>query len=220
MDRRDPWREIIEGGRGAPPRYSIVILACLVGTLIVGMFEESQPWLDWLRLGPELWERGCVWKLVTYAFVSYGGVGLKTILPIALIYWFSTELEGWIGRDRTRMLILVGVPLAGALAAGGQLAAASVGLAPCKHPFWMMQGQQVLLALVVGAYAACNRRAALKRLQFLFGLTIPSRWLVWVQLGWALMAFASTRDVAGFIGIATATGWGWWVAIRAEMSRT
>jgi hypothetical protein len=78
----------------------------------------------------------------------------------------------------------------------------------------MMQGQSVVLALAMAGFAAHSRWSTVSHTTLLFGLPIPSRWLVPLQLVVATGGFVSTRDLGGLVGIATASAWGLRMARR------
>jgi hypothetical protein len=211
--------EFIGGGRGRPPLF----LAVLIGSLFVGcfleLFIELRGWLETLRLSSGVWERFELWRLVTYGWVGAGTLSPITLIEIVLVYWFATELTVWIGSRRTQLLLVGGVPLAGAAATAVQWLWTASGGSQCADPFVMMQGQRIVIAVVVAAFASCNRGVIIKRLPFFFHLPIPSRWLIPLQLLWALMVFANTRDLAGFAGVVLATALGW-VGANAGGSRS
>lgn len=207
--RRDPWQELIEGSRGPPPTFLSVLVVCLTAGCIASLFVEIRPWLEILRLTPAVWEHGELWRLVTYGFVGSQGLGPTTVLQLACVYWFGLELCVLLGAGRARALVFSAIVGCGIVASIAQFAWEMLGGPRGGAPFRMMQGQHVVLAACVAAFAARNRHATLSRLRLLFGLTIPSRWLVPLQLGWALIELGLTRDFGGFVGIVAATAWGW-----------
>jgi hypothetical protein len=214
VKQRDPWAELISGARGPAPLFLTLIVASLVIGCIGELFEQARPWLELARLHPAVWERGEVWRLVTFGFVGYGQLGLTTVLQIACVFWLGLELSACIGERRTRVLLLGAIVISGLTAAVAQHLVELMGIPRGDHPFEMMQGQRIVLAICVASFAAVNREVNITRLRLLYGLTIPSRWLIPLQVGWALIELGLTRDVGGFSGLMTGTLVGWWGASR------
>ena len=209
MFERDPWSEVIGGGRGRPPRSIAILVGVLGAGVVADAVVELHPLLEGLRLSSAVWERGEVWRLVTYGLVGTGGISAWAAFELLLVYWFSMELVGWIGLSRTRVLVLGGIVVAGTAATAAQAisdALGGPGFPPA--PYWMMQGQSVVLALVTAAFATHARWTRVAHTRFFWGLPIPTRWLVPLQLLFAAGGFAATRDLGGLVGIATATVWG------------
>jgi hypothetical protein len=219
--QRDPWAELISGSHGPAPRFLLVVVCLLLAGCIANLFEETRPWVALARLSPAVWEQAETWRLVTFGFVGAGALGPTTVLQIACIFWLGSEICTSIGPQRARIL-LIGAVFGGGLAAtGGQVLGELGGLPRCAEPFEMMQGQRIVLAVSVAAFAAGNRQVNVTRLRLLYGLAIPSRWLIPLQLGWALIELGLTRDFGGFVGLAVGTLMGWWGASsgRAERAR-
>jgi hypothetical protein len=75
---------------------------------------------------------------------------------------------------------------------------ASLAGAGAALPFVLMQGQRMLLALMIAAFATLNAHATI---YFLFVLPIQARWFLWIEILIAFIAFLATGDFAGFVGI-------------------
>ena len=164
-------------------------------------------------LSPAIWTRGELWRLVTYGFVGTGSIGAALVLQIACVYWFGFELCVWLGEKRARVLVLAAIVGSSVLAAAAQFAWDELGGHTSATPFSMMQGQRVTLAATLAGFAARNREGTVSRLRLLYGLTVPSRWLVPLQLGWAVVEFGRTQDLGGLVGIVVATALGWRIAM-------
>ena len=52
--------------------------------------------------------------------------------------------------------------------------------------------------------------------KFLFGLPIPTRWFVPLQVAVAVLGFAATADLGGMVGLLAATAWGMFIAGRSQ----
>ncbi|MEM6989092.1 MAG: hypothetical protein AAF721_01300 [Myxococcota bacterium] len=205
---RNPWREFIAGGRGAPPAFLAVLLGTLGAGCLADTFWELRPLVDGLRLSAAVWEHGEFWRLVTYGCVGWGGLSVWSLLQLVLVYWLSMEVIVWLRVKRARIVLLGGVAVSGCAAVVAQIVSDGAGGPVSAMPFWMMQGQQVLVAIALASFATCNRHATIAHTPFVLGLPLPVRWVVPLQMAYATAAFASTRDIGGFVGIAVATVWG------------
>ncbi len=205
---RDPWREFLAGGRGRPPPFVLALLLTLAAGCVADSFWELRPVLEALRLSPGVWERSEVWRLVTYGWVGSGGISAWSLLHLVLVYWLLMELVARGGLRRTRIVLLGGIVIASSAAVAAQIVSDASGGPHCALPFWMMQGQSTVTAIAIASFAAANRYSTVAHTPFLFGLRVPSRWLIPLQLLYALASFAATRDVGGLVGIVTATVWG------------
>lgn len=210
MHRRDPWRELVDGLGSSPPRWLIALMGVLVAGLVGQYLDALAPYVAALRLAPEVWEDGQLWRLVTYALMGSGSLSLWGLSTLVLLYWLLIDTLRVLGRARLRAMMLGGVLAASVGATVAQFASDQVGGPGCDWgPFWMMQGQTVLIAVLVASFAARNRGSTLSHVTLMLGLRIPSRWLVPIQLIGAAIGLVTTGDLGGFIGIATASYWGW-----------
>lgn len=200
-------RELAFGGRGRPPGFLVALLVLLGVGLVAESFEELDPLVAWLRLDAAVWERGQLWRVVTFGVVGVGGIGLWTAVQLAMVYWFGMELCTTIGARRTRVLAFGGIAIAG-------VAATLVGfvLAVAGHAgpfaFAMVQGQHAVLAVLLPAFAVRHRHSVLVDTQLLLGLPLPTKWLIPIHLIGVAATFAALRDVAGLAGVLAATAWG------------
>lgn len=208
MFQRSPLRELAASARGRPPRFLAALLATLATGLLADAFFELRPLVELLRLDAAVWERGQLWRLVTFAFVGEGGLGLWSVVQLALIYWFAMELCVFIGERRTQVLVLGGIAIAGVTAASVQFAWEVGGGRSSEFAFAMVQGQRCVIAILLPAFAVRHRHSVLVETHLLFGLPVPTKWLIPMQLIGALASFAALRDVGGFAGVLAATWWG------------
>lgn len=207
MIERDPWRETVTGARGRPPDFVVALLVLLGAGMIADAFVELRPLVAWLRLDPAVWQHGQLWRLVTFGLVGEGGLSLWGAMQLVVIYWFTVELCVLMGAARVRVLLLGGIVIAGSAAVLTQLAWEGVGGERSPFAFWMVQGQRIVMAIVVPAFASRHLHTTLET-PLLFGLPIPSRWLIALQLLFALATFAALRDTGGMMGVLVATVWG------------
>ena len=207
--RRNPWQEVL-AGLGNPPTFLKLLLVSLSIGCLADVMAPLRPWVDYLRLDPAAWERGEVWRIVTYGFVGRGGISAWVILQLVLVTWLVQQLVVWVRLRRARTILLGGIAVAGVSAALAQAASNQFGGPSCDFaPFWLMQGQNVIIAIGLAAFCASNRHSTVSHTPYVYGLPIPTKWLVPLQLLMALGGALSTGDVGGFVGIAAATAWGW-----------
>jgi hypothetical protein len=183
------------------PKDIIVLLAVLFATFSLQFFPWTHfiPALLYLNQTVFL---GQIWRLATYQFVGYGGPSLWFILVLLMVFWFGRDVFWRLGRRRFwRLLIWAGVG-AGLAATIMQLVLILLKLTiPEPLMFILMQGQSMLLAILIAAFANLYGEATIL---FMFIIPIKARWFIWLEILFAFIGFLGTRDFAGFIGISTA----------------
>lgn len=209
MFRRNPWQEVI-AGLGEPPPFLKILLLSLALGCFADTVDSGRMVVEHFRLGPEVWQQGELWRVVTYGFIGQGGISAWSMVQLVLVYWLVQQMVTWLRAPRARNVLLGGVVFAGATAVLAQVVSNLLG-GPVSHwgPFWMIQGQGVLIAIGLASFAANNRYSTVSHTPFLFGLSIPTRWIVPLQLLMAVGGTMSSGDVGGFAGVVAATAWGW-----------
>ena len=194
------------GPSGTPPRDVIAILAVLFVTFSCQFFASTAivPWLLWLS--PSVWQRGFVWQLATYPFAGIGQPGLGIVFEFLVLFWFSRDVFLDIGRRRFWRLILPGALIAGAAALAVELLVVTWGAAGAAD-LSMMQGQRILLALLIASFAVLHREATI---YLFFVLPVRAAWFPAITLLVAFLGFLQTHDIGGLVGIGTATAFAWW----------
>ncbi len=198
------------GLAGPPPRDLAAILAVLFVTYTLQFFAATALVPALLRLTP-LVLRGFVWQLATYPFAGYGPASLWFLFELLILYWFGRDVFLGLGRRRFWQLIAwaaigAAVVAVATLALATLLANRSEGLGLAFPPgghFPLLQGQRVLLAIFIAAFATANRRATIL---LFFVLPIEARWFLGIEILFAFVGFLQTGDFAGFLGICTAVG--------------
>jgi len=141
--------------------------------------------------------------VATYPFIGYGG-GIFFLISLIFLYLFARDVFLGLGRRHFWRLVLaaaIGSALVALLAdALGRLA----GFA-APEPFSLMQGQLVLWAVFVAAFATANRGATI----YLIIFPIEARWFLALEILIAFIGFLQSRDFAGFLGICAAVGIGY-----------
>ncbi len=209
MYSRQPGRFTLPGfggPSGPPPRDVIAILAVLFVTFSCQFFDSTEVFAALMRLSPAVWQSGFVWQLVTYPFAGIGQPGLGIVFEFLILFWFARDVYLDLGRRRFWRLIL---PAAIVAAVAALLADLLAGLAGGLMPagFTLMQGQRVLLAILIASFAALHRDATI---YLFFVLPIRAAWFPAITMLLAFLAFLQVRDLPGFVGLAVATGFAWW----------
>jgi hypothetical protein len=168
------------------------------------------------RLTPAVWQRGFLWQLLTYPFAGVGAPSLWFLLALLMVFWFGRDVFWQVGRRRFWRL-LVGVAVAaGAVALAVQLLAGRPpaveelllgrrGL-PGGIDFPLLQGQNMLLVILVAAFGTLNRQATV---YLMFVLPLQARWFLPLEILFAFLGYLATKDLAGFLGISAAVGTTW-----------
>ncbi len=214
-----PVRPTFGGLTGPPAPHLVALLAVLFATYSLQFFAPTA-WLPaLLRLTPAVWQQGFVWQLVSYPFAGYGPPSLWFLLELLILFMFGNQVCWHLGR-RGFWRVLLGVTV---IAAGAAvLVALLIGVGPTT--FSLMQGQRMLLAILIAAFATAYGDATIL---LFFILPIRARWFLWIEVAVAFIAFLSTRDLPGFAGVCAAvaatfavlSGPGQWRRIRLQWER-
>jgi membrane associated rhomboid family serine protease len=210
----------IGGGLTGPiPTDLWFLLGLILFTLTLGSFQASQGFTLLMRLTPWVWMRGFIWQLVSYPFVAVGGSGpFWLLIEMVILFMFGRDVLTRLGRKEFWKLLLSATLVAGVAAVlVGMLIHLVAGAAALGNSFVLMQGQRMILTVLIAAFATMNRNATIL---LFFVLPIQARWFLLLEIVFAFLAFLSTHDLAGFIGICVAvaftfgalTGWrtqGW-----------
>jgi hypothetical protein len=202
------------GMGGPPPRDIIVLLAVVFVTFSLQFFFPGV--VNLLRLTPLVWRAGFVWQVVTYPFIGYGGPNFWFLLELLILFLFARDVYTQLGRRHFWRMILWGAVVAGAVALLVQSASSRGADVLDFIPFPLMQGQRMLMAIIVAAFATMNRRATI---YLFFVLPIEARWFLGLEILFAFMGFLQTRDLAGFLGICAAVGITYLYLTRSGMRR-
>lgn len=189
---------------GRPPTDVIALLAALFVTFALQFFAATALLPALLRLTPAVWRAGFVWQIVTYGFTGYGGPSLWFLLELFILYMFAQDVFLRLGRRRFWTLLLAGVAGAAVAALAAQLALGPVfSDDPLAAPFVLMQGQRILLVILLAAFAIVAGDATI---YLFFVLPIQARWFLYLGILFGFFGFLSTKDVGGLAGICAATG--------------
>jgi membrane associated rhomboid family serine protease len=190
------------GLTGPIPRDLLVLFGVLFATFSLYHLGAQFFIETYLLLTPAVWQ-GYVWQMVTYPFMGIGGFFF--LIGLIFLYMFARDVFYGLGRRHFWRLIFLA-------AVGAALVALLVDrlmfLANWRpaDPFTLMQGQSLLWALIVAAYATANWRGTI----YLIFLPIEGRWFLALTILFAFVGFVFTKDFAGFVGICTAVAIGYW----------
>lgn len=189
---------------GPPPQDIIVLVAVVFATFVLQFFSVTALIPAIFRLGPMLY-RGALWQVVSYAFVGFGPASLWFLLSLLILFWFARDVFGRLGRKRFWTLLLQVVTGAGVAAAMVRGAAMLMGVSS-PNAFVLMQGQFMLVTVMIAAFATLYGQATIL---LFFVLPIKARWFLALEVLFAFMGFLNTKDFAGFVGLCVAVGLTW-----------
>ncbi|HWM92985.1 MAG TPA: hypothetical protein VN493_19635 [Thermoanaerobaculia bacterium] len=214
MYTRPTTRSTLGGGGGGlsgpfPPDL-LILAGVLLLSVTLSAFESTRFIPQLLTITPLVWQSLFLWQVVTYPFIETGGPSLWFILTLVMLFLWGRDVYWGLGRRHFwRLLLFAGIG-AGIIAALVDLALTLSGwIAPNR--LVMMQGW-TLLAILLAAWARAHRGATIL---FMFILPIQAEYYVILELLLAFLGFLGTRDVAGFVGICTAIGLGWYYVDRS-----
>lgn len=191
-------------GLGGPaPRDLLIILGILFATFSLRFFATTAIVPALLQLTPGVWQRGWVWQLATYPFIGAAGSGIWFLLELLFLYMFGRDVYFGLYRRHFWRLILWSSIGAALVAVVTHMLLTLTGAMEFAVPFGIMQGQWMLLVIFIAAFGTAHRDATV---YLFFVLPVPARWMLWVEILFAFMAFLFSRDLPGFLGICTAVG--------------
>jgi hypothetical protein len=189
-------------GSGTPvPRDLVAVLAALFATFSLQFFDATAIIPAALRLTTAVFS-GFVWQVLTYPFIGWGGSGLWFLLELLILFWFGRDVFWRLGRRRFWLLLARAAVGAAVVALVVQLLMSLSGNAAAGYgAFQLMQGQRILLAVVIAAFATLWGEATIL---LFFVLPLKARWFLWLEILFAFIGFLESKDLAGFAGICTA----------------
>ncbi|MCD4749185.1 MAG: hypothetical protein K8R59_07415 [Thermoanaerobaculales bacterium] len=193
------------GFSSAPtPPDVVALVAAVFLTFVFQFFQITALLVAALRLGPGLY-RGALWQVVTYAFMGFGPASLWFLLSLLILFWFGRDVFSHLGRRRFWRLLLTITTAAGVIAGMVRGLGLITGQAS-PNAFFLMQGQYMLLTIMVAAFATLYGRATIL---LFFVLPVQARWFLPLEIVFAFMGYLNTKDFAGFIGLCAAVGLTW-----------
>ncbi len=188
---------------GTPPPDILVLLAVVFATWTLQFFSATAVVPALLRLTPAVWRLGFLWELLTYPFVGFGPASPWILLELLIVLWSRRGGRAPLGGRGGWPRLPPPATAAAVAAVAIQLAIEAMGGAGTVFPFQIMQGQRMLLAILVAAFATLYGNASIL---LFFVLPMPARWFLWLEIGLAFVAFLASKDLAGFAGVCAAVG--------------
>jgi hypothetical protein len=188
-------------GEGSPIDV-LAILGVVFATFALQFFAATAILPALLRLTPRVWASGFVWQIFTYPFIGSGSPNFWIILELYFLFLFARDVFWRLGRRNFWKLLAWACIPAALIALGVDLLMRGIGI-PGGQPMFLMQGQWMLAAVLISAYATLNRDATIRLM-----LILPIRALLFIPLTivFAFLGFLSTKDLAGFLGICVGVG--------------
>ncbi len=193
---------------GPPPRDLVVLLAVVFFTYACQFFTATRILPELMRLSPLVWRAGFLWQLVTYPFAGYGPPSFWIVLELVILFWFGRDVRGHLGARAFWQLLAVGAVAGSVVAVAVELLAELGGGFSLTPPFVLMQGQRILMVILVAAFATLYGRATI---YLFFVLPVQARWFLPLEILFAFVGFLGTHDLAGFLGVCATVGatWAW-----------
>ncbi len=185
---------------GPAPRDVIALLIVVAVTFIMQAFTKGVA-LSHLLLSENVWRRGFLWQLATYAFIGPASASFWFLISLWMLYMFGRDVYAQVGRRGFWTLLAWGVVGAATVAGLTQLLLGAVlGNA---YPFAIMQGANILLVILVCAFATLHKNATI---YLMMVLPIRALWFIPLEIALAFISFLGSHDLAGFLGICAAVG--------------
>ncbi len=199
----NPRRGTIDFGLDGPiPRDLLILMACLFITYSFSAFQSTRELVAAARLSRSIWQEGFFWQLVTYPFAADYGHPLGLILSLWMVLIFGKQVYYFVGRKAFWKTFFSSTMVAAGVAVVVQYLMDWAGMAPTFFlPFGMMQGQLIVLTVLITGFATLYGHATV---YLMFVLPVKASWFIGLEILFAFLAFLSSKDLAGFIGICAA----------------
>ena len=207
MYSRSGMRQGSGGGglTGPVPRDIWILLGIIFATFSLQTFETTARLISQLRLTPQFWQNGFLWQVLTFEFIGTGRPDLWFMIGLLILFMFSRDLILRLGSKHFWQFIVLASGFAGLIAVAVQILIGVFGFTSFGTlPFVLMQGQHILMAILIAAFAVLNAHATI---YLFFVLPMPARWFILLEIVFAFLGFLQTRDLAGFLGICAAVGY-------------
>jgi hypothetical protein len=180
----------------------------LLGVVFVSFslrFFASTAWLPaLLELSPSVWERGFVWQILSYAFIGGSSSGFWLVITLLILYMFAGDVRGRLGKRGFWRLLVGAIAVGGVVGCLVQLVANTVAGVSGVGSFPILQGERMLVAVLIAAFATLAGDAVI---YLFFVLPVRAGWFIGLEIIFAFLAFLGTRDLAGMLGVWAAIGY-------------
>jgi hypothetical protein len=185
---------------GPIPRDIQILVAVQFVTFLLGLIPATRLVPALLELSPAVLI-GFVWQLVTYPFVGYSS-GIFIVLELLGVLLIAPQIYYGLGRRHFWRMTIGGAVVSGVVAILVYFLMTRVGGWVGPEPFFLMQGQRVLLMMLIAAFSFANPEA---EFLFFFILPIKARWFLPLTFAISLIIFLQSHDTGGFAGLCAAT---------------
>ena len=198
-----PRRGPINFGFDGPFPKDVLFLVAIV--FVTFSMDALVPgWIGIFQLSNEVWLSLALWKVVTYPFMTSFGSAFGLIISMWMIAVFGRQVFNFVGRrafwrsffTSTVTAALVALLVRFLMDLGGMMPAN-----PFHKPFGLMDGQFVILAIMVTGFGVLYGHHTV---YLMFILPVRASWFIGIEIFFAFLAFLSSRDLAGFLGICAA----------------
>ena len=201
-----PMRGAGGGLLGSAPRDIWLLLGVIFGTFTLQFFAATAIVPALLRLSPAVWRSGFVWQALTYPFIGTGAPSFWFLIELLILYLFGRDVFRRLGRRNFWSVLLWGAGVSAVAAIVVQVLAFAMGFPPGPGAFGLMQGQHMVLVLLIAAFATLYGEATI---YLFFVLPIQAKWFLALEILFAFLGFLGSKDLAGFVGICVGVGFVW-----------
>lgn len=191
-------------GPTPPPRDFLVLLGVLFVTYSLSFIPSTRFLVELLYLSPGVWQSGYLWQILSYPFAALPVSPIWFLISLLILFMFGREVRSYLGRRHFWRLVLWS---AGAASIAAVLVELLISLTGSANPavFTVMQGDRMLLTILVAAFATVHPNAVIR---LFFILPIRARSFLWLEILFAfVLGFLPTLDFSGFVGVCVAVGW-------------
>lgn len=196
-------RTVDFGGAQGPPIDIKALLIVLFALFTAGFITPLRPIIELLYLSPLMLTKGYFWQLLTYA-VAPDSSGVWFLVTMLILFMFGRDVFRMLGRRKFWRMLLSAVLSASVVAMTVHSLMQLLGLQWSRSPLILLHGSEILLTILVAAFATLYPNATIR---LFFVLPVRARSFLWIEI---LLAFVlgllPTGDLAGFLGICTAVG--------------
>ena len=191
------------GGLNGPPIDIKALMAVLFVLFTAAYVPPLQPFIKLLYLDPQMITKGYFWQLLTYA-VAPDTSGLWFLVSMLILFMFGRDVFRMLGRRKFWRMLFGATLSASVVAMTVQGLMQLLGWQWSRVPLTLMHGSEILLSIMVAAFATVYPSATIR---LFFVLPVRARSFLWIEILLAfVLGFLPSGDVAGFLGICTAVG--------------
>lgn len=185
---------------GPIPRDVQILVCVQFVTFLLRLIPATRIVPGLLELSPAVLQ-GFVWQLATYPFIGYS-TSILIILELLGVLLIAPQVYFGLGRRHFWRWLIGGAVVAAVAAVIFYYFTARMTGWGTPVPFGLMQGQRVILMMLIAAFSFANPDASFL---LFFVLPIKARWFLPLIFAVIFIYFLQSRDVGGFVGLCAAT---------------